>query len=174
MSESNETRSVTIQRVFEAPIDLVYRAWTEAEHVSQWMKCDPAATLVLENWKPAVGVEFTTHMALEGKFDVKGTGRFLEVDPPRLLTYTSDPNPEIGAPELTIRIELEEIDGGTQLTLTHSGLPNEGFCGIVEGGWSVSLGLLQDLVFAMLSAYAGSVMTKSAQAPSADDSSDVD
>ena len=51
MSEANaESRTVTVTRVFDAPVALVYRAWTEAEHVVMWMKCDVEAKLELENW----------------------------------------------------------------------------------------------------------------------------
>ena len=61
---------------------------------------------------------------------------------------------------MTVRVELEEVEGGTQVTLTHAGLPSDELSGIVEGGWTVSLGLLQDLVFALLSAYAGARMSR--------------
>ncbi|MDA8015961.1 MAG: SRPBCC domain-containing protein [Thermoanaerobaculia bacterium] len=142
----SERRSVTLQRVFEAPIDLVFEAWTQARHVEQWMKCDVKATLELENWVPAVGSEFRTHMVLPGVFDTWGSGRFLEVAPPRLLVYRLDADPELQVPEMEVRVEFRDLDGRTELTLTHSGIPNEQLCGIIDGGWTASLGQLQDLV----------------------------
>lgn len=148
MSDPNETMSVVIKRVFKAPIDLVYRAWTEEQHVTKWMKCDPEVVTTVENWEPRVGAEVKCHMSKPGAFDASSTARIIEADPPRVFAYRIEPDPSLGAPELTVRVELKEVEGGTEMTLTHSGLPNEDFCGIVQGGWSVSLGLLDELVVA--------------------------
>lgn len=140
---------VTLTRVFDAPIDLVYRAWTDAEHVTKWMKCDVEATLEVENWVPEVGAEFKTHMAQPGVFETWGTGRFTEVDPPNLLEYVSDPDPKLGVGEMRVRVELEDFGGRTQVTLTHFGMPDE-ICGIIEGGWTASLAQLEPVVEALL------------------------
>lgn len=146
MTESPEVKSVTLTRVFDAPIDLVYEAWTRAEHVCRWMKCDNDATLEVEDWEPAVGATYKTHMFQEGVFEVWTTGRFTEVDPPSVLEYVSDPDPNLQMPEMRIRVELREQDGRTQLTLTHSGMPTDDICGVIEGGWTNSLSMLGELV----------------------------
>ena len=157
----SDSRTVTVSRVFDAPIDLVYRAWTEPEHIANWMKCDPEATMDVAAWEPRVGGAIAYHMFKPGVFEARTTGRVVEADPPRAFAFTTDPNPELGAPELTIRIALAEVDGRTELTLTHSGLPTDEFCGIVEGGWSVSLELLRDVVVALVGAYASARMSSS-------------
>ncbi|WP_103865732.1 MULTISPECIES: SRPBCC domain-containing protein [Aquimarina] len=38
MSKTNETndRTVTIERTFNAPVGLVWQAWTQPEHIAQW------------------------------------------------------------------------------------------------------------------------------------------
>ena len=146
MSEMNEPRSVVITRVFDAPIELVYRTWTEAEHVTKWMKCDAKAKLEVKNWVPVVGGTFESVMELEGVFRACSTGRFLEVDPPRLLSYCTEPDPQLGTPELTVRVELAEVPGGTRVTLTHTGMPGDDLCGIIEAGWTASLGALGELL----------------------------
>lgn len=163
MNESTRVHSVVLKRDFDAPIDLVYRAWTEAEHVTRWMKCDAEATFEVENWEPSVGKVFKTHMFKEGTFEAWGTGRFTEVDPPRVLAYTSDADPKLGTPEMSVRVELEEVDGKTRLTLTHSGIPTD-LTGIIEGGWTTSLGLLQEIAMTLLSAYAGARISAKMQA----------
>ncbi len=146
MNDSGETRSVQIVRVFQAPIELVYEAWTRIEHLTKWMKCDANATLEVEGWESKVGATYRYRMALEGKFDVTTTGRIVEATPPTLFSYITDPIPEIHTPEFKVRVELESVEGGTKLTLTHSGLPNDDFCGIVTQGWTTSLGLLEGVV----------------------------
>ena len=145
MSQDPKFHTVTIQRVFDAPRELVFRVWSEAEHVVRWMKCDAEATLEVENWVPAVGTEFKTHMFKPGVFEAWGTGRFTEVDPPRVLAYVTDADPRLSTPEMRLRIELVEKDGKTELTLTHSGIPSDELRGIIEAGWTTSMGLLADL-----------------------------
>lgn len=140
---SEEVHTVRIERVFRAPIEFVYRAWTEPEHVNQWMKCDAKATLEVEGWEPRVGAETRCVMAMPGEWETVSTGRVIEADPPRVFAYVVDPNPRIGAPEFTVRVELSEVEDGTHLVLTHSGVRNE-LCAIIEGGWGTSLRLLGD------------------------------
>lgn len=47
-------------------------------------------------------------------------GAFVEIDPPRILSYTWKPS-WVEVPETCVRIVLEPRAGGTQLTWTHSG-----------------------------------------------------
>ena len=142
--------SVTLKRAFDAPIGLVYDAWTQPRHVEQWMKCDVKATLRVENWIPEVGTTFRTHMVLAGVFDASGSGRFLEVDPPNLLVYTTDEDPSLGVPEMTVRVEFRDVGGRTELTLTHSGIPTDELCSIINGGWTSSLAQLKGVVSGLL------------------------
>ena len=143
-----------ITRVFEAPIQLVYDAWTQPDHVAKWMKCDADATLEVEGWEPRVGATFQTRMAKGDQLIALSTGTIVEADPPHVFSYATDPAPELGVPVMTVRIELREVEGGTELTLTHSGVPDERICGFLEGGWGVSLELLKDLVVALAGTYA--------------------
>ena len=144
-----ERLSVTLTREFNAPIDLVFSAWTDANHVVRWMKCDANVTLTVGGWEPKVGQKYTTRMEMPGQWTADGTGTFLEVDPPRLLVYRSDADEAMGAPEMTVRVELEDLgDDRTKLTLTHSGIPSDEMCGIIQGGWSGGLEMLDELLAA--------------------------
>ncbi|MEM7202254.1 MAG: SRPBCC domain-containing protein [Planctomycetota bacterium] len=138
--------SVTITRTFKAPIDLVYQAWVDPQQVVRWMKCDPGVELAYEGWSPAVGTTFTSVMAKPGEWEVRGTGRFVEVEPQRVLAYVTDANPQMQMPEMQVRVEFEATGDGTTLTLTHTGLPNDDMCGIVKGGWTNGLQQLEELL----------------------------
>jgi uncharacterized protein YndB with AHSA1/START domain len=151
MSESeSQNLSVTLTRVFDAPIDLVFRAWTEAEHVARWMKCGVDVTLTLESWVPAEGATFRTHMSNPGVFESWTTGHFVEVNPPNLISYVTDPDPALGVPEMRVRVELKDLSGRTHLTLTQSGIPGDMICGVIEAGWTESLSQLNEVVAALL------------------------
>ena len=137
-------------RRFDAPIELVFRAWTEAEHVVKWMKCDVTATLEVENWVAEPGVEFQTHMAQPGVFEATSRGRFTIVEAPRLLEYVIYADPKLGVPEMTVRVELAEADeeegGGTIVTLTQSGIPSDFIFGVINAGWTASLSQLDTIL----------------------------
>lgn len=151
MSEERKVHTVTMVRVFDAPPALVYRAWTEAEHVVRWMKCDRDVELTVDNWVPAVGTEFSTHMVQPGVFESRSTGRFLEVDPPNTLSYVIDADAGLGVPDMTVRVQLKDIGGKTQLTLTHSGIPSDHIFGVIQGGWTSSLSQIEAVVAVLVS-----------------------
>ncbi len=149
MTETDsKSLSVTLRRTFKAPIELVYSAWMEARHVEQWMKCDAKATLKVGNWVPRAGERFTTHMVLPGVFDTRGSGRFLEVDPPLLLVYAIDGDSgfDFDMPETTVRVEFRKLGAETEVTVTHSGVPSDDMCSIIEGGWTGSMAQLAEIV----------------------------
>ena len=166
---TDETKSVQVKKVYDAPIQLVFDAWTRAEHVTKWMKCDAQATLDLEGWEPRVGATFKTRMARGEQLIAASTGRVLEVDAPTLFSYATDPMPQLGVGEMTVRIELREVDESTtELTLTHSGVPNDQICGFLEAGWGVSLELLRDLVVALTGAYASARLARKEESKDAE------
>ncbi len=51
MSESNlpKNRTLTLERTFDAPLELVWEAWTQPEHVAQWWGPKGMETTVLEH-----------------------------------------------------------------------------------------------------------------------------
>lgn len=117
-----------ITRVFDAPRDLVFRAWTEPERLAQWWgpKGFTVRTAKLD-LKP--GGLF--HYCLIGPNGAEMWGRFVysEVKPPERLVYInsfSDPEGNITrAPfagmwplEMLNIVTFEEQDGKTLLTIT--------------------------------------------------------
>lgn len=104
---------MVITRRFEAPRDLVWRAYTEAEHIREWFGCDQMEML-----------EVTTDLRPGGRYRYLGkdadmehpfAGEFLEVTAPERLVFTETYEP---MPESEHRCELtfEDVDGATVLT----------------------------------------------------------
>ena len=69
-------------------------------------------------------------------------GEVLEVDPPRLLkhTYVFTMSPE---PVTQVTWELEEVEGGCRVTITHAGWTTEKDAKKHGAGWIEILGLLK-------------------------------
>jgi uncharacterized protein YndB with AHSA1/START domain len=72
-------------------------------------------------------------------------GEFLEVDPPRRLVHTWHLSGVADTPTTTVSYSLEEIDGGTRLTLRHWGFSSADWCWANRVGWETSLRRLLEL-----------------------------
>lgn len=75
-----------------------------------------------------------------GPFQIKG--KFLEVDPPRGLTYTWIAT-WTGSVETTVQWELTATENGTRVTITHSGLAAHPELAQSYRGWPMLLAWLQ-------------------------------
>ena len=83
-----ESRDLTLERLFDAPRDLVWRAWTDPEQLRKWWAPKPYETAECEmDLRP--GGKFYTRMIGPDGFDVSGTGCFLEVVDGERLVWTS-------------------------------------------------------------------------------------
>jgi uncharacterized protein YndB with AHSA1/START domain len=115
---------VTIVRVFDAPRDEVFAAWTEPDRFARWFGEHgsevpvEAATLDV---RP--GGTWRVTMLLGEHGSKEFWGEYREVDPPRRLVLTvTDREPEPGAVDEIVTVELEDLgDGRTQMTFTQLG-----------------------------------------------------
>ena len=110
-------KTVTANRHLKASPERVFRAWTDPAEVKRWFK--PARVIM------NVQVDGLWHSDTE--FEGKHWphyGRYLKVEPPRLLEETWMSEATHGL-ESVLRIEFEPRDGGTDIRLTHSGLPDD-------------------------------------------------
>ena len=83
-----ESRDLTLERLFDAPRDLVWRAWTDPEQLRKWWAPKPYEIAECEmDLRP--GGKFHTRMIGPEGFDSSGTGCFLEVVDGERLVWTS-------------------------------------------------------------------------------------
>lgn len=133
------TDSVVIERHFDAPVELVWKMWTESEHFAAWYG-PTGATIPVAKMNVRVGGSRHICMAMEtpnGPMQMWFVGEFIEIVANERLVYTEamsveDGNvispaqmgmPE-GHPETTqVIVELEPVDGKTKMTMTHIGVP---------------------------------------------------
>ena len=89
MSITTEKRGyrLRIQRQLSADAATVFDAWTTTESMKKWMCPGPGMTTPKAELDVRVGGEYTLVMASpEAEYEHHGT--YLEVDPPRLLSFT--------------------------------------------------------------------------------------
>ena len=151
MSKATSPHQVVIERTFDAPIDLVWRMWTEPAHFAAWYG-PTGANIPVAKMDVRIGGSRLICMEVNtpsGPLQMWFTGEFLDIDEPHRLVYTeavSDEHghikspadagiPEGGPTTTTVTIELEEIGGKTRMVLTHAGVP-AGSPG--ESGWHMA------------------------------------
>jgi uncharacterized protein YndB with AHSA1/START domain len=145
VDSSTYQESLVLERVFDAPIELVWKMWTDPVSFKAWY--GPAgATVPVAELDVRPGGLRRVCMAL-GPTQMWFTGQHLEVTAPSRLVYTevmADENgqpvtPEsLGMPTKTpgsteVTVILEEVDGGTRVTLKHAGVAAESGA---ARGWS--------------------------------------
>lgn len=152
MTDNSSPDSVVMERIFDAPVDVIWQMWTNPEHFKAWY--GPAgAAIPVANMDVRVGGTRLVGMAMQtpgGPIQMWFTGEYREVIENKRLVYTesiSDENgnvsshPDAGMPgshptTTEVRVELEDIGGRTKMVLTHLGLPADS---PGAAGWTMAL-----------------------------------
>lgn len=127
----------------DAPPERVYRAFTEPDEVTAWWGVPGAYETTDAEIDLRVGgsYRFSGTSARSGTFEVRGEYR--ELDPPRRLVYTWTPGWDDGADRSVVAITLEERDGGTVLTLEHTGFRTASARDEHDQGWPAVMAALR-------------------------------
>jgi uncharacterized protein YndB with AHSA1/START domain len=139
-----------ITRVFGAPRELVFRAWTEAEHFARWWG-PHGSTLPFCRLDPRPGGTLHYQHHFPDYPDVWIRGTYRDVTAPErisFITWFSDAAgnrvERPGFPgEMLITIDLDDHPDGTRVSIRHTGLTEDQ--GEVQG-WTESLDRLATLL----------------------------
>ena len=125
--------TLRITRVFDAPGDVVFDAWTDPEKVKAWSGCPDGATLdVTMDFR--VGGECRSVVVVNGTSVLTTTATYTEIDTPTRLAYRLNWAP-LQVPETLITVDFTDLDGKTEVTLVQSGLAGDEMKGAVQEGW---------------------------------------
>lgn len=109
-------REVVMTRVFDAPRDLVYEAWTTPEHVSQWLLGPDGWTMPVCEMDLRPGGSWRRVWRKGDGSEMEMRGEYREVSPPERVVETESWGDDW--PETMNTLELAEEDGRTIATLT--------------------------------------------------------
>jgi uncharacterized protein YndB with AHSA1/START domain len=139
-------QQVVITRVFDAPRELVFRAWTDPDRVAKWFGPQgfdiPRDSVVIDL---RVGGRFELRMvSSQMGFDTRLVYEIRELVEPGLLVLHHEAKPELGIPDATVtRVELHDEDGKTRMVLTDGPYTESGHA---EAGWGQAFDKLAALV----------------------------
>jgi uncharacterized protein YndB with AHSA1/START domain len=148
-------KEIVIQRVFDLPLNKVWKALTEAEEFKKWWG-PKGFTCPSSKMEARVGGRYLNCMRGPDGKEFWSTGVVKELIPEKKLVITdnfSDEKGNIKDPseyglagnwpkELLITFELEEADGATKFRLQHEGIPPEMRDECIQG-WNESLDKLE-------------------------------
>lgn len=142
MNETETTAALRLTRQFKAPREAVFKAWTDAKALAAWFGPEGMETRKVK-MDPRPGGRFSLEMyEADGVYPVSGA--FREVTPPeRLVLSWIWGSGELEGLETVVTVELREKDGGTELTLTHEGLPSDRARELHGQGWTGSFNCLE-------------------------------
>jgi uncharacterized protein YndB with AHSA1/START domain len=140
-------REVRITRTFDAPRELVFRAWIDPDQLAEWLA--PAG---LEVPRTSVEVDARPGGLIEYAMVEMGGQRYpvrweiTELTEPELLVLESPPQPEFGFVErMTTRVVFEEERDRTRVTVTQGPHTDETI-GDADAGWTSVLDNLEALL----------------------------
>jgi uncharacterized protein YndB with AHSA1/START domain len=115
-SLADADREIVISRVFDAPRDVVFSAWTDPAHVAQWWGPNGFSTTIHEmEVRPGGAWRFIMH-GPDG-VDYKNRIVFREVTPPGRLVYAHDDDGEGASAEFLTTVTFVDVGGKTEVTM---------------------------------------------------------
>jgi uncharacterized protein YndB with AHSA1/START domain len=151
MTDTTTHRAITIVRTFDAPRDLVFRAWTEADRLSQWWGPDDFSVSAAES-DPRVGGTLKLVMRGPDGVDMPLNAVYLAVVAPELLVVESTASDGDGHLLLQAKHTVTFADraGKTEVTVHAEAtalVPDpKVMLGGMRAGWNQSLQCLDDLL----------------------------
>jgi uncharacterized protein YndB with AHSA1/START domain len=139
MTTKTDTSMLKMERTLKAPVEKVFKAWTEPEQMIKWFGCaGNCGVNVTQDLR--VGGDFSITMQIENGKSVTASGKFIEIDRNRKLVYSWNNNSEeYPAKDTLVTVEFIDKGNTTELVLEHSKFDKPV---IVQGhtmGWGAAL-----------------------------------
>lgn len=146
-------RDLLLERLVDVPVELVWKAWTDPEHLKTWFAPRPFETIECDIGLRPGGVFRTVMRAPDGTvFDDDTGGCFLEVHEPHRLVWTSAlapgyrplPPPEGDGFAFTAELTFEAVGTTTRYSARAIHATREGAAAHEEMGFTAGWGTALD------------------------------
>ena len=137
MSTSKPSASLQLKRFIQSPPERVFAAWTTPGQIKHWF--GPATCRVLDAQVDLrVGGTYRFRVFNEPHGEMSVRGEYREVSAPAKLVFTWqwEDDPDWENVTSVVTVEFFGKDGGTEVQITHEGLPSAEHAGRHEHGWN--------------------------------------
>ena len=148
--DTQQLADVRVSHRFNAPPARVFDAWLDPDAIGRWLLASsPDDDIIHIDRAPHVGGKFSFKVRRAGQ-EIDHVGEYRELARPRRLAFTFDvvgggaPVPGGAAADLhantpsVVSIDLAASGNGTELVLSHEGVPPE-MRDKTRGGWKIIL-----------------------------------
>ena len=112
-------RDVVVKRVFDAPRELVWRAFTEPGLITRWMSGPPAGPLSIREMDFKVGGAYRWEWRLDAGGAIMGlSGAFREISRPQRIVHTEKWAQPYYMGETVVTTAFADSNGKTAITIT--------------------------------------------------------
>ena len=155
MAERNSTATedaleLVINRVFNAPRDLVWKAWTDPEMMKVW-SAPRGFTIPRSEGELRVNGPWRATMVKPDGERLNLGGKYLEIKEPDRLVFTHywmDENDNPTGPETIVTVTLTERGTKTEMNFRQTGFDSAGSREGHRGGWTECFDKLDELLAA--------------------------
>ncbi len=144
---TDDALALEMSRHFECPMDRVWEAWTTPELMKKWF-LGPAAEKADVDLQPGGAFRVGARFGPDVVQHVSGTYQLVEA--PRRLAYTwnwEGPDGAVDADDETrISVELKPAGGGTEVSFSQVGLPDEEAVRAHTQGWGETFRFLEAIL----------------------------
>jgi uncharacterized protein YndB with AHSA1/START domain len=133
---------LVIKREVDAKPDVVFAAWCQPKLLMRW-------SFPFQDWKSTTENDFKiggqyTHIvtASDGTLH-KHSGKYLDIVPNRKIIFTWN---VLDMQDTLITVEFNEIEGKTQITLTHENFPDAELRTLYYESWQCCLNHLEEFL----------------------------
>jgi uncharacterized protein YndB with AHSA1/START domain len=137
---SPSDRELVITRIFDAPRELVFKAWAEPERWVHWLGLRGCSGKVLQTARqPGDAYRYLMRDPEGGDHWLQGVFREF-VEPERLVFTWGFANAQWQPtdPETIVTLTFEDVSGKTRLTLRHGIFETVSACELHNAGWNDS------------------------------------
>ena len=144
---NDETPALTMTRLFKAPRDLLFRMWSDPQHMKQW-GCPTGFTVVYSTIDFRVGGTWRSCMRAPDGSEHRLRGQYLDIVPNERIVNTSAWLDENDNPvqESVITLTFKSIGDDTELTLHQAPFESVASRDSHRHGWIASLNNLDAYV----------------------------
>ena len=157
VAKNTKERDIVIMRIFDAPCDLVWKAWTDPERMKRWWGPKNFTAPVIKIDFRVGGKYLYCMRSPDGQY-FWSTGVYREIVELERIVCTDSFADEKGnqvtpshygmvgdwPAEFLVTVTFEEHEGKTKMTLRHVGIPAGQMGDMAEVGWNESFDKLAE------------------------------
>lgn len=132
---------IVVRHRYRHPPERVFDAWLDPKTAGRFAFATPDGEMIKAEIDPKVGGRFNFTDRRPGMGDVAHVGEYEVIDRPRRLVFTFAV-PQYDPAYTRVTLDFVVVDGGTEITLTHEGVPPE-YAEQTPKGWEMILASLE-------------------------------